>query len=337
VNLLRAPSGSLIALVLLSLCLSACGGGESPASNEPSDSEPSVDNEVVGPAPHPDEVPIPHGKDPPGREVEPADPTLPPSSTTSSGDDVNEVPDSGTDPAHTDEAPVTDGAPVGRSGADGNNESNATDGHSTEEDRATDGAPVVGTGAEGDKKSEATDERIIVVGGPTLNNDYPEYWGNLYLGDQCANFTIRSKYTVTLESVTVEDPLSLITDCDPDWGEEVTSRGCESDIVFSSGTEAHCLLGVQLPDDGLDTDFTPTNTWTFSVLCSDTDEPPCSEVDNEKQHLLSEDGVRVYWTVEYPMRWCGASDYGPLDEEGEPAGPGESPVHGCVGPSSAAN
>jgi hypothetical protein len=207
------------------------------------------------------------------------------------------------------------------------------------ESPATIGAPGEASGGNGGKESDATDERIVVVGGPTLNNDYPEYWGNLYLGDQCAIFTVASDYEVRLESVTVGEPLILVTDCAPDWEEEeeVTSRGCEPGIVLTSGSEASCILGVQLPTDGLDADFTPKNAWTFSVLCADTRAPPCSEVDVAEQHLLSGEGMRVYWTVEYPMRWCGASDYGPLTEEGEAYGPGDSPAHGCVEPSSTTN
>lgn len=296
-NFRRASNSSLTSLVLLSLCVSACGDRESPVTDEPSASE------VAAPAPHPEEVPIPDVGKGEGEDRERTDPPL-----------VKNRP------------PEVDDGPEPRTGQTG-------------EDPDTNGASGEGSGGNGGKESGVTDERIVVVGGPTLNNDYPEYWGNLYSGDQCAIFSIVSDYEVTLENVTVEEPLSLVTDCDPDSEEddEVTSRGCGAGIVLGSGLEASCLLGVQLPKHSLDTDFTPKNTWTFSVLCSDTLEPPCSEVDITQQHLLSKEGVRVYWRVEYPMRWCGASDYGPLTDKGEAYGPGDNPVHGCVGTSWATN
>lgn len=313
----RPLARSAAGLVFVSLFLAACGNGGSPAANE------AFDTENAEPPPHPDELAVSDGDDQDGEVAEPLDPSDPSGSPGSPDpDDLGDDP--GPEPDHPDQDAVANDP--SEEGTDGD--------HSDEADPSAPPPSPDTPDAEDDDPgaaTEHTDERIIVVGGPTLNNDYPEYWGNLYSGDQCAVFTLRSDHDVTLESVTVEEPLSLVTDCEPNSRVEVTSRGCESGIVFSSEPEASCLFGVQLPDDRLDTDFTPKNTWTFSVLCSDTLEPPCSEVDTGEQHLLTEEGVRVYWTVVHPMRWCGASDYGPLTAAGEPVGPGEShPVHGCV-------
>lgn len=64
-------------------------------------------------------------------------------------------------------------------------------------------------------------EAVVIVGGPTVDGDYPEYWGNLYLTVrlQCAVFTNEAAtYPQRVESVSVSRPVVLRRDCTPASG-----------------------------------------------------------------------------------------------------------------------
>jgi len=172
---------------------------------------------------------------------------------------------------------------------------------------------------------------VVIVGGPTLSDDYPEHWGNLYLTDpsQCAVFTNDSDHQIIIRSVSVPSPLVLVTDCSPD-GQGRSTTGCTAGLALPAA--GGCVAGIQFaPGTDLTKNYTGDNNWDLSQICTDTASPPCSEKDVAARHPSVTSPVEVWWTVTLPIRFCGATDY--ADDQGNPGGAGSNPRNGCTAPS----
>lgn len=172
--------------------------------------------------------------------------------------------------------------------------------------------------------------RGVEVAGPTLGNDYPEYFGNIYAADRekCANFVNDHQYDVTILAVSASSPLVLVTDCMPGSGESPTV-GCTADLVLPGFGEATCTLGVRFAQ-GTDfaANYLPMIDWRLSVVCTDAVAEPCSAPDVVAHGPSEAEPVVATWTMVDPVRFCGATDY--ADEHGGPGGVGGAPRNGCT-------
>lgn len=175
--------------------------------------------------------------------------------------------------------------------------------------------------------------RAIDVAGPTINNDFPEYWGNIYRDQpvHCANFTFSDAVSVTLVSVTVNTPLRVHGGCaggDPN---------CVAGIVVPQGQA--CGLGLTFSRRAdLHRDYPHiAQVWTLRAACTSTDAPPCTGDAVAAAHPSPTKPVVVTWKQSMRLRYCGGTDY--ANDEGFSGGRGTSPTNGCSGaapPSSAA-
>jgi len=175
--------------------------------------------------------------------------------------------------------------------------------------------------------------RAIDVAGPTINNDFPEYWGNIY-SDQsvhCANFTFSDVVSVTLVSVKVGTPLRIHGGCGPQ------NPDCVAGIVIPK--DKACGLNLTLSERAdLHRDYPHiAQVWTLRAACTSTDVPPCSGDAVAAAHPSPTKPVVVTWKQSMRLRYCGGTDY--ADDEGFSGGRGTAPANGCSGaarPSSAA-
>lgn len=183
---------------------------------------------------------------------------------------------------------------------------------------------------DGENKGEdkGEDKRIIEVAGPTLTDDYPEYFGNIYPSDRskCAVFTNQLEYDVRLQAMSVDAPLTIVTGCLPNSGE--TAPACRVGQVLAAGRSGRCAMGVVFaPDTDFAQNYTPTFTVASSVSCAGTASEPCAASEVIAVGPTAESPVTVRWTWAIAMRYCGATDY--ADDSGNPGGSGYPPEHGC--------
>ncbi len=189
------------------------------------------------------------------------------------------------------------------------------------------GRHQVGSGA----SHSRADAAVVIIGGPTVSNDYPELWGNLYadVRSQCAvfNSTVVT-YAVRLDSVAVTGPFVVVHACTPLNPYAKSKQPCRPGLVLAAGGHAGCVLGMALgPAAQLSHNYTGANRWTFSTSCRDTQSEPCSAAAVAAHHPSPSAPVTVRWTVSRPVRFCGATDY--ADEHGDPGGKGSNPGNGC--------
>ena len=198
------------------------------------------------------------------------------------------------------------------------------------------GGQTSGGGSSGESSDggggDGTHERSLEVAGPTLGDDYPEYFGNIYLGDRakCAYFDNTQEYDVRVDAVSVKSPLRVVSGCAPDSGdpEHLDGRGCTPDTVLAASRGNGCTAGVEF-ENGTDfmQNYLRSLLWQLSVLCTDTEGPPCSDPSVVAAEPTPDRPLRVHWTMTIEIRFCGATDY--ADDAGDPGGQGGPPSDGC--------
>lgn len=170
----------------------------------------------------------------------------------------------------------------------------------------------------------------VEVAGPTLENDYPQHWGNidLELRAMCANFVNQLNYNVTIESISVSTPLSLVTNCEPTGGEPPVAAGCAAGFVLVAQRATACNLGVEF---AVGTDFAQNylvqNDWRLSAVCTDATAEPCNTSEVAAAGPAPNTPVMIIWTLRQAVRFCGATGYS--DDQGNPDG-GGPPEDGCL-------
>jgi len=177
----------------------------------------------------------------------------------------------------------------------------------------------------------------IEVAGPTLNDDYPEYFGNVYRDDRskCAYVypEAAASYDVRVDSVSVGAPFVLRTDCGPTSNEHSAASGpCRAGIVIPPRESGGCRIGFTF---AAGTDFgrnyLTQMTWRLSTMCTDTEHAPCSEPGVVAAGPSAENPVRAVWTQRMAIRFCGGTDYAAEGSDGqETAGTGAAPSTGCT-------
>ncbi len=198
-----------------------------------------------------------------------------------------------------------------------------------------------GSGGSGDNRGGASggspagaSERSIEGAGPTLSDDYPESFGNVYRDDRmkCAYFSNPSDYEVRVHSMSVESPFRVVTGCTPEGRKHPAEPACAEGIVFAALDANGCSAGVEF-ENGTDfsRNYTTELVWRLSVSCTGTATDPCSSPTVAAANPTPEQPVQVQWTATRSLRFCGATDY--ADESGNPAdGGGTEPSNGCTTP-----
>ena len=174
------------------------------------------------------------------------------------------------------------------------------------------------------------DDRSIEVAGPTLGDDYPEYFGNIYPGglSKCAYFVNDLSYDVRVDAVAVGAPLRVLNGCTPDSREHPADPGCSVGRVLAASHAGGCSAGVTFASGtDLGRNYTPSMTWRLSVSCTDTAAPPCSTPSVVAAGPAPDHPVRARWSSSISLRFCGATDY--ADDDGNPGGTGYPPSDGC--------
>ncbi len=193
------------------------------------------------------------------------------------------------------------------------------------------GTPTTDSGELGGGGSVGEDaDPVLVVAGPTLANDYPEYWGNWYAGDRskCAVFTSYQPQPVTVVQVAVEHPLRIGSTCSAPPESAADAETCAPGVRLGPAGEGGCLLRVEMPSGtDLSANYEMATVWTLELACTGTEGAPCSEPAVTDRAPSMTQPVTVRWILRDPMRYCGATDY--ADDDGRPGGTGTSPRNGC--------
>lgn len=172
------------------------------------------------------------------------------------------------------------------------------------------------------------EKSVLVVAGPTLESDFPEYWGNYYPTDdtRCSNFSHHLGSDVTVVSVTVSEPLELAGPCLRGEDEE-PAPPCGAGVVLAADDACGVTLRFADPGDR-DRDFPEIlQTWVLATVCTGTQDEPCSDPAVVAAGPSVSHPVPVRWTATDRLRYCGATDY--ADDEGFAGGQGTRPSNGC--------
>ncbi len=188
------------------------------------------------------------------------------------------------------------------------------------------------------------DSGHIEIAGPTLNDEYPEFFGNLFdfKLSNCAFFSNTEgsavAYPIRVEGISVDPPFRLLSGCEPDVNkqgleERPVEPGCRAGVlvpVASGEPRIGCTAGVEYPSDlsRSKENHTGALVLRLSILCTNSTSSPCSETSVRARRPTPGSPVRVLWNASYPVRYCGATDY--ANEDGGPGGDGDSSEYGCT-------